>query len=99
MQPALIASLTVILFATIGSLLMPSCFLSFVFSLFSVLALVTYYRKYLVIVVTPIILFLVVAALYLLPRHFDCFCFRYTTTAEKVRSNMKFWKLFLCKTS
>ena len=55
----------------------------------------TYYNKYLVIVLAPLVFMAAVTLLYLLPRYFECCCFRHITAAESARSRMRAWKLFL----
>jgi len=40
------------------------------------------------------VLFLI-GLFYLLPRYFECLCFRHSSVQERMRSKMKFWKLFL----
>lgn len=54
-----------------------------------------YYAKYVMIVVTPVILLVLVAVGFLLPHWFQCLCFKHSSSQQRARSKMHFWKLFL----
>jgi len=56
---------------------------------------ITYYRKYLIITLVPIAIFFLVMIFWRIPHYFDLCCFRHATVQSKMRSKMKFWKLFL----
>jgi len=54
-----------------------------------------YYKKFTFVVVAPVALLLVTVVFILLPKYFECLCFKHATVQERARSTMKFWKLFL----
>jgi len=54
-----------------------------------------YYDKFVFVVTAPIGLLLATVMFILLPKYFECLCFKHSTVQERARSNMKFWKLFL----
>lgn len=58
-------------------------------------AVASYYNKFLLVVCLPMAGLLLIAAVYLLPRYFECMCYRHASLQQRQRSKMKFWKLFL----
>jgi IPT/TIG domain/Tyrosine-protein kinase ephrin type A/B receptor-like len=56
---------------------------------------VDYYRKFLMIVLMPIVVFLVIACVYLLPRWAGLCCFKHLSRAERTLSTLRFWKMSL----
>ena len=56
---------------------------------------VTYYREFLVIVLTPLCALLLLIIVYIIPSSFDLLCYRHQTLQSKLRTRMKFWKLLL----
>ena len=54
-----------------------------------------YYAKYIMIVLTPVILLVLVALGFLLPHYLQCLCFKHSSSQQRMRSKMHFWKLFL----
>jgi hypothetical protein len=58
-------------------------------------ATVNYYRKFLLFVVAPLVVFAAVVIFYLLPRYFECCCFKHNSPQARARSTMKFWLIFL----
>lgn len=54
-----------------------------------------YYNKFTFVVVAPVALLACSIAFVLLPKYFECLCFKHATVQERSRSTMKFWKLFL----
>lgn len=62
-------------------------------SSFSCVDSLSYYRTFLVIVLTPIVVFVVIGVFYLLPRYYGL-CGR-TSEETQFRSNINFWRMFL----
>jgi IPT/TIG domain/Tyrosine-protein kinase ephrin type A/B receptor-like len=56
---------------------------------------VDYYRKYLTIAMMPIIIFVVISLIYLVPRYFGLCCYKHMGRAERTLSTLRFWKMFL----
>jgi hypothetical protein len=54
-----------------------------------------YYNRFIFVVVAPIALLFCSVVFVLIPRYFECLCFKHSTVQERSRSSMKFWKLFL----
>jgi hypothetical protein len=56
---------------------------------------VTYYRKYLIIVLVPIIILVTMMIFYVIPLYFQCFCWRYQSIRAIMLSKIRAWKIFL----
>jgi hypothetical protein len=56
---------------------------------------VTYYIKFLVIVMCPVVILLVLGVVYGLPRYFQIGCFRYAHPTQRQRDGVHFWRLFV----
>lgn len=54
-----------------------------------------YYRKFVIIVCFPVVVFLLVAIIYLLPRYFRMACFRNYDNTAALRAKVNFWKMTL----
>lgn len=54
-----------------------------------------YYRRFLMVAVTPVLAFVLITVLYLLPRYMGLACFRNSTATARLRATLRFWKMFL----
>jgi hypothetical protein len=54
-----------------------------------------YYTQFTATVVAPMAILFCSVVFVLLPKYFECLCFKHSTVQERARSTMKFWKLFL----
>lgn len=54
-----------------------------------------YYRRYILVAMAPIIIFVLISVFYLLPRYFGIACFKRMSATARIRSQINFWKMFL----